>query len=58
MSEEFETFQMKTKSGNPAALIFLKNGHQCKCGHMAMILVNRGGKTYCSVCDPGDDNDT
>lgn len=34
------------------AVIFLKTPRQCKCGHMAMIVVNAEGRTTCVNCAP------
>ncbi len=34
-----------------SALLFLKEAVECACGRMAMITVNRWGRTRCSECD-------
>lgn len=39
-------------------IIFLSQQRTCHCGHVTMILVNRGGRTYCVICAPAAPKET
>ena len=39
-------------------VVILREQRTCGCGHVAMILLNRGGRTYCVLCAPAAPKET